>query len=131
MKTVYVASRTAIKEDVKKIYSELKKIGYSSPYDWTNHKNIKPYSENSKLAEEYAIEDINGAKKSDLFIIITDEAGTGMHTELGVAIGNYLEFNKPLIYAVGEHTNRSIFFFHPAVKRRTTIEEVLKELKDL
>ena len=130
-KTAYVSARFAQKEEVKKIYSQLKKLGYSIPHDWTQHKPIKPYSKNSELAEKYAIKDIEGSRKSDLFIIITDDAGTGMHSELGAAISNNIEFKKPLIYVIGNYLDRSVFFFHPSVKRRTTIEEVIEELKDL
>ncbi len=129
-KTAYVASRFALKEQVRKIYSQLEELGYSISHDWTQHKSIKPYLENQEYAEEYAIADIDGARKSDLFIILTDENGTGMHSELGAAIDHILEFGKPIIYAIGPHLNSSIFFFHPSVKRRKTIEEVIKELKE-
>ena len=53
-----------------------------------------------------------------------------MHTELGGAINNFMRIGKPLIYAVGEHFNTNLFFFHPAVRRRKTIEKVIKELRD-
>lgn len=128
-KTAYVSARFALKEDVKKIYSEIKNLGYSIPWDWTEHDPIKPYSENTKLAQEYSIEDIEGSRKSKLFIMITDEAGTGMHTELGAAIVGAMEDKEKLIYLIGGNLDRSVFFFHPTIKRRRTIEEVIKELK--
>ncbi len=127
-KTVYVASRFVLKDEVRKIYSQLEKLGYSVSHDWTQTKAIKPYLENQEFAEEYALKDIEGVRKSNLFIIITDEAGTGMHSELGCAIDHYLEFKKPIIYVIGKHLNTNHFFFHPAVKRRATIEEVIKDL---
>lgn len=129
MKTVYVAARFALKDEVRQIYSKLEEIGYKVSEDWTKHQSIKPYDSNSNLAEEYAIRDINGARKSDLFIIISDENGTGMHTELGSAIDHNLEFGKPLIYVIGKHLNRSPFFFHSSVKRRETIEDIIEELR--
>ena len=130
-KTAYVAARFALRKKVKKIYSQLEKLGYSISSDWTHHKPIKPYENNPKLAKEYSAEDMEGARKSDLFILITDEAGTGIHAELGGAIDYYLEFKKPIIYVVGKHLNSSMFFFHPVVRRRKTIEDVIKELKEL
>jgi hypothetical protein len=129
-KTAYVASRFASREEVRKIYSRLEKLGYTISYDWTNHKSIKPYENNPELAGEYSAEDMEGARKSDLFILITDEAGTGIHSELGGAIDHYLEFKKPIIYVVGEHLNSSMFFFHPCIKRRATIDDVIKEVKE-
>lgn len=129
MKTVYVAARFALKEEVRQIYSKLEELGYNISEDWTKHKSIKPYDSHPDLSEEYAIADINGARKSDLFIIISDENGTGMHTELGSAIDHNLEFEKPLIYVIGKHLSRSPFFFHPSIHRRETIEEVIEELR--
>ncbi|MEK6830094.1 MAG: hypothetical protein AABY15_08320 [Nanoarchaeota archaeon] len=52
-KTVYVASRFNKRLKVKEIFSRLEKLGYSISYDWTNHKSIKPYTENPELAGKY------------------------------------------------------------------------------
>lgn len=128
-KTAYVASRFALKEEIRKIYSELEKIGYSVSGDWTRHKPIKPYEKHPRLSREYSVQDINRARKSNLFILISDRAGTGMHTELGSAIDHYLEFKRPRIYVIGKHLSASMFFFHPAVRRKETIEELIEELK--
>lgn len=129
MKTAYVASRFDIKNEVRKIYSELKKLGYQIHGDWTGHQPIKPYEKYPELSREYSVEDLDFARKSDLFILISDEEGTGMHTELGASIDHYLEFKKPIIYIIGKHLNTSMFFFHPVVRRRETIEQVVEELK--
>jgi len=129
MKTAYVASRFAAKERVKEIYSELEKMGYSIPGNWTNHQPIKPYEKYPELSEEYAVTDLDFARNSDLFILISEGAGTGMHTELGAAMDHFLEFKKPIIYVIGEHLDSSMFFFHPAIKRKQTIEQVIEELK--
>jgi len=128
MKTVYVASRFALKDEVKKIYSKLEKLGYSVSEDWTRFKSIKPYASNPGLSREYAIADIDGARNSDLFILITDAEGTGMYAELGAAIGHNLEFGKPTIYVIGAHLSASFIFFHPSVKRRENIDKVITEL---
>ncbi|MEK6830093.1 MAG: hypothetical protein AABY15_08315 [Nanoarchaeota archaeon] len=71
---------------------------------------------------------MEGARKSDVFILLTDEAGTGIHSELGGAIDHCLLFKKPIIYVVGKHLDSSMFFFHPCVKRRATIDDVIMEL---
>ena len=130
-KTVYVASRFALKNEVKKIYSELEKIGYSVYGNWTQHKPVKPYKKHPKLSRDYSVQDIDRARKSDLLVLISDRAGTGMHTELGSAIDHYLEFKKPMIYVIGKHLSASMFFFHPSIRKRATIEEVIKELREL
>lgn len=128
MKTVYVAARFAKKDEVREIFLKLESLGYVPSEDWTQHKLIKPYVNNPKLSEEYAVVDINGAKNADLFILISDEAGTGMHTELGAAIANNIDYKKPDIYVIGLRNARSAFFYHPTVKRRLTIDEVIEEI---
>ena len=128
-KTAYVASRFAMKENVREIYSKLEMIGYSVSGDWTSHRSVKPYTENQELSAEYAIEDLEAVRRSDVFILISDAAGTGMHTEFGAAIDHYLEFKKPVIYVIGKHLDSSMFFFHTSVRRKDTTDEVIEELK--
>jgi len=129
MKTVYVAARFALGEEVRRIYSRLEGCGYTASEDWTKYRSIKPYSANPELSREYAVTLINAARTSDLFILISDAEGTGMHTELGSAIDHNLESGKPLIYVIGEYLSRTPFFFHPSVNQRENIEQVIEELK--
>ena len=51
----------------------------------------------------------------------------GMYVEFGIALASYLDNKKPDIYLVGEHTNRSMFYFHPAINKRNNIDDLLKE----
>lgn len=128
-KTAYVSSRYAMKDHVREIHAKLEAIGYSISGDWTRHESVKPYEENQELCAEYSEEDMRDAINSGVFILISDKAGTGMHTELGGAIANNIIFKEPLIYVIGDHLDSSMFFFHPSVRRRKTIEEVIEELK--
>lgn len=56
------------------------------------------------------------------------QKGAGMHVELGAAIATAMKTGKPKIYVVGETNDRSIFYFHPNVKRASCIEDVFKEI---
>ena len=125
---IYLAARFNKKQEVRDLYERFKKLGYEIAADWTLHKPIKPYENNPKTAREYSLEDIDAVKNCDVFILITDEAGTGMYVELGAAISSNLEHGKPKIYVIGEYTSRSMFYFHPSVNRRKTIDEVLEEI---
>jgi len=129
--TAYVASRYSLKETVAKIYKELENIGFRIPRDWTHHPPIKPYDQNAELAKQYSTMDLEAASNCDVFIIITDEAGTGMYVELGAAILSSIIRGKPRIYAVGEHTSRIMFYYHPVVNKRSRIEEVYNELREI
>lgn len=119
----YIASRFDKKKEIKNVMQFLQNRGHTVTTDWTKHKPIKPYSEHQEIAKDYAIEDMEGVKNCDIFILLSDEAGTGIYIELGVA----LALGKK-IFVVGPHDDRSMFFFHPQVARRTTIDEVFKEL---
>lgn len=126
---IYIAARFDKKEEVRGLQKMLSEKGHEISADWTLHKPIKPYDQNQEIAASYAIEDVDGVKDCDVFILLTDEAGTGMYVELGVAILSHLQSGKPKIYAVGERISRSMFYFHPSVNRRENIGQVLKELE--
>jgi len=97
--------------------------------DWTWHKNTKPYEKHRVLAREYSMEDINFVKQCDVFILLASELpGSGSTSEFGMALLSYVHFNKPKIYVVGSYIN-NMFFYHPGVSIRQSIEDVMKELK--
>ncbi len=123
---IYIAARFGEKERVQDLYKKFQDKGHEISIDWTTHKSIKPYEDHPGLACSYSVEDINGAKNCDVFIILTDEAGTGMYVELGIAIASNLERGKPDIYAVGEFNSRCMFYFYPSIKCVNSIEDVLK-----
>ena len=52
-----------------------------------------------------------------------------MYVEIGAAIQHNIEFGKPVIYVVGNHINRSMFYFHPAVNRLKNIEDLIAKIK--
>lgn len=127
---VYVAARMFEKDEVLRMYKLLKKAGHEISADWTWHKNIKPYDQNPETAKDYSIEDMNGVIDCDVFILVTSESpGTGSAGEFGAAILSNLKLGKPKIYVVGQYIGNNFFYFHPAVVRKNTIDDVLKELK--
>ncbi len=126
----YIAARFDEKEKVREIHQLLAVYGHTITSDWTVHLPIKPYDHHERESREYSLADIDGVRESDIFVLLSDDAGTGMYVELGTAIASHLTFGKPLIYVVGEHSSRSMFYFHPSVKRRKTIEDVLGEIKE-
>ena len=129
---VYIAAKFEKKEEVRSLYKILSEMGHNITSDWTLHKMIRPYKKNHELAEEYSIEDINGVKDCDVFILLTDEEkSSGAHVELGAAILSNIKSGKPIIYVIGSHTANSMFYFHPSVKRMDNIEEVLSEIKTI
>jgi hypothetical protein len=124
----YIAARVGAKEDVRKIIAFIKNKGHELHTDWTEHTPPRPYDKEPEISRKYAVEDLEAAADCDVFILVSDEAGTGMYTEFGVAIANNLIKGKPKVYVIGEHLSRSMFFFHPSVERKNNIEEVFEDL---
>src|SRR3989338_6338937 len=85
---------------------------------------MKPYNENSNQSSLVAKEISVALKDVDIFVLITDEAGTDMFIELGIVIGRWLDNNKTKIYAVGKFNDRSLMHFHPAIKRVDKLSNV-------
>jgi hypothetical protein len=51
-----------------------------------------------------------------------------MYVELGAALALKETTGKPEVYVVGRMNHMSVFYLHPSVKARDTLEEVIKEL---
>ena len=124
----YIASRFDKKPEVLELHKYLREKGHEILADWTGHKFVKPYDKNEELAGEYAANDINGAKDCDVFVVLSDDGGTGMYVELGAAIASNLLRGKPKIYVIGEHPSRSMFYYHPSVTRKNNLGEALDDV---
>ena len=124
----YVAARVDRKSEVRRIHKTLMDKKHKILSTWIDEGQIKPYDKYSNEAKARAIECINMVKDCDVFVLISDKTGAGMYTELGTAIVSSLSKKKPKIYIIGKYPHRSMFFFHPNVKYKKNIEEVLKDI---
>lgn len=128
---VYIAGKFEEKAKVKELYARIKELGHKVAYDWTDHKPIKPYSQNQEVAKEYSDNELVGIIDTDIFIFLTHELGTTLFMEFGAALILNKKTGKPLIYVVGEFKDKSMWFFNAGVQRRTSIEEVMVEISKL
>lgn len=129
---IYVAARFHEKERVQEIYKKLLQDGHTITQDWTLCTTQKPYSVNSADAAECVQHDIVGVEQCDVFIFITNPAiGAGSAAELGAALMSNLLRNTPHIYAVGPYVEDNIVLYHPVVKMRDSIDDVIQEIKSL
>jgi hypothetical protein len=128
----YLAARFDRKSELLKLEGILKRQGHRAVVDWMHDDPIhRPYDKTSGLATERAQRDLQGVAGSDVFVLFTEKFGKnkGMYVELGAAIAAYLEKGTPKVYVVGEYVNHGVFFFHPAVNRKSTFQEILDEVK--
>jgi len=124
---IYIAGRTSQREEVKRLNKIFKSKGFEV-LDWTDHLSTKPFDANRRIATKYAIEDLDFISDCDVFILLTsDVPGLGSTSEFGMALMSNKTNKKPIIYVVGSQIN-NMFYYHPEVRVRKTIEEVLSEI---
>ena len=126
---IYVAGKFEEKDVILEAHRKLEEMGHSITYNWTTHKNIKPYIENQELASKYAQNEFNGILDSDIFIFLSNENGHTLFMEFGTALASLKTTGKPQIYAVGSHNADSTWFFNPLVKRVNNLQEVFDKLQ--
>lgn len=134
MKKVFVSGQVDDVDCVRKVYKKLELAGFTVTHDWTTSDVILSGREaklnNTKEAGLRAEKDINGVVDADVYILLSDneKVGKGMYAELGAALALNKRSGRPDIYIVGSLKHLSVFYLHPAVKLRDTVEDVLNEL---
>lgn len=119
----YFASRTRHRDFISKLVNFLESENHSVVYDWSKE-SPEPYQKNSDKSSEVANDISEKLKDVDIFVLISDEAGTDMFIELGIIIREWMQNKKIKIYIVGKFNDRSLMHYHPAIKR-------LKKMKDV
>lgn len=124
----YIASRLKDKNRVEIIHNELIARGHTFTSEWVKEGNLTPYENYPEEAKRLAIQCSKAIDNCDVFILISDENGSGMYIELGMALERAKNSEYPKIFVIGEYNNSCVFFFHSLIKRVTTFEDVFKEL---
>lgn len=126
---VFVSGRIHDQENIQKALSSVKKAGHEILFDWTTRGNLKPYTKNSSQSSQFAKDAMDAISTSDVFICITHpEVAGGSSAELGAAIQSHILTGTPRIYMVGEYNTDVVFYFHPAIQKVKSIEDVLVEV---
>lgn len=127
----YLASRFAKKDWVRDMRALLEAEGHEIIGDWTDQPNVKPYEEHAEEVAEFMQLAATSVQHCDIFVLLSDEAGTAMYTELGIALATHELRGVPQVFVIGEHLSRNPFFFHPAVMCVKTIHDVLEQVAKL
>ncbi len=122
----YFASRMCHRETIQSLRALLEKYGHEFSFDWSSQPSLKPYKDHPNECRQ-AAETINKAiKDTDVFVLISDEAGTDMFIELGLAIKES-ENRKMTIYNVGPFNQRSLMQFHIVIKQVKNLEDIFNQ----
>lgn len=115
----YFASRTRHQQALIAVADFLKSQGETVCAEWLYHDIPLPYSDHLEEVQPYATAVVSQIQQCDIFVLISDPAGTDMFVELGIALGA-----QKKIYIVGEHARRSLMQVHPDIMYTDTVQEV-------
>jgi hypothetical protein len=124
----YVTGRSSNYPRVEAAVKEIKERGHEITFEWSALPMAKPFSENQAKATEYAMKGIQGVIDADVYIIFVHKDGNGVFTEFGAALASNAIKGTPLIFAIGDE-KEAMFYYHPALKWRTSVADVLDELE--
>ena len=130
----FVSGSIRHKDAIREIFAAIEAEGHYITHDWTRTDDIGVKRENSVEAGLRAEADINGVLRADVYVLDSSNESIGkfMYGELSVAIAaQQLGDGPQAIYIIGPLNHDSIVYYHPAVRRVDTIEEVLQEVATL
>ena len=120
----FVSGKIGVERDAKEVMQILRDAGHEITFDWTVTEHLKPYDRKPRACRMAAVVDVNGVKEADVFVILPHERGIGMYIELGIAISSEI----PIRVVVNPWLKScTMFYYHPLVKKVSSIEEILKE----
>jgi len=127
----FVTGRSTNYEKVKQTFDLIEQMGHSITLRWTDFPSIKPYNENDAKAAEFSVQQIEGIKMTDIFVIFSHNDGTGVFTEFGAALALAQLRGTPKIYAIGDGVVRSacMFHYHPLIIWKESFAEVLDDVQ--
>lgn len=127
---VFVSGQIKEKYKIRKILRRLELSGHRVTHDWTRTDNLrKPYKLEAVEAGRRAHKDIRGVLDADIYILMSDnsECGKGMYVELGTALAvAEMNVKKLQVYVVGPMNHESVFYHHPAVVHKESIDEIIE-----
>ncbi len=123
----YFAARTKHKLILNKIIKFYLRENHKVVFDWTSLEDLEPYSKNADKSKEIASKISLAIHNTDIFVLISDPAGTDMFVELGIAIACWMQNQKLRIYITGEYNKRSLMHLHPAIIHVNNLKEVFKK----
>ncbi|CAB4950507.1 unannotated protein [freshwater metagenome] len=106
--------------------------GHQLSLDWTRGPDVNfadGYDSDLAVSAQIAVADLDGVMNADAVIVVASEhQGRGMFVELGAALARAREGDLAHVVVVGTVQHDSVFFYHPAVQRASTVDEWLASL---
>lgn len=121
----YFASRTKHIEKLKIVTSFLKEKGEQVYSDWIYSGVLSPYDEHVDEVLKLNQDVLEAINTIDIFVLISDQEGTDMFIELGIALGRHKNTEAaPKMYVVGPYAKRSLMLRNPLIIHVADLQEV-------
>lgn len=137
MANVFVSGQIGDVTSVRRVQAAFRAAGHTITHDWTRNETgdqllggRQAKFDQPEESARRAVKDMQGVIDCDVYVICTDNQapGKGMYVELGAALALHATKDTPQIYLVGEMAHASIFYFHPAVVRCQTVDDVIRRV---
>lgn len=129
---VYVAGPLADAAAVRAVQDAVVAAGHQLSLDWTRGPDVAfadGYESDLAMSADIATTDLDGVMDADAVLVVASEhEGRGMFVELGAALARAREGDLAHVVIVGHVRHDSVFYYHPAVQRASTVEEWLASL---
>ena len=108
----YVAGGLPERERCSKMMEALRALGHEITYDWTKFESTDEKDFTHERLQEIAREELIGAERADIFLMLPTKDGAGQYVELGTALQarRWNTTRRPKIWIVNPGVRRCIFF---------------------
>lgn len=129
---IYVAGPLADIENVQSVQSAVVAAGHELTLDWSRGPDA-PLTDNygtlPSASAAIAVADLDAVLVADALLVVASEHdGRGMFVELGAALARACRGDPVHIVVIGSVQHESVFYYHPAIQRTTTVNEWLATL---
>ena len=123
-----MAGPLADTKEVQAVQSAVIAAGHDLTLDWTRGPDVDfdDYGSEPAVSAELATVDLHAVLAADAVLVVASEHdGRGMFVEMGAALARALAGDLEHLVVVGPIRHESVFYYHPAVLRVSTVDEWL------
>lgn len=125
---VYVAGPITAMSRVRAIQDSVVDTGHELTLDWTRQPDtsLTNYAMSPEVSSRLATQDLRAVLAADAVLIVASEpGGRGVFVEFGAALSLAEQGELDHVVLVGPVHDDSVFFYHPAVRRVSSVDEWL------
>lgn len=126
-----MAGPLADTKKVQAVQTAVVAAGHQLTLDWSRGMDatVDDYGAVPEVSANLATNDLDAVLRADAVLVVASEHdGRGMFVELGAALAQARRGELKHVVVVGPIRHHSVFYYHPAVLRVSTVDEWLSGL---